>query len=127
MNEKDLTIWGRKLNVRVIFDHYSGENILQEQKDSLRLLLENMEVVDNTLDDVKMYCLKMDGSEIDNKEIPNIFKYVMPQSIYVGRPDNKNICGVAVICSYRFDPEENIAISFRNNKFVKIQSETALI
>ena len=56
--------------------------------------------------------------------IENIFKYVMPKSIFVPR-EEKRI--VAVLFDFRFDMEHGMAIVFENEKFSTIGSEDIIL
>ena len=118
MNKEKITIWGRDFDMEVKYDCYSGEEVLQIQKDALETFLKAGANIDASLDQVKQYCLKMNKADIGSDSIENIFKYVAPKYLYVERNKEKHV--VAIMCNYKFDLENGIAIVFENEKFSKI-------
>lgn len=121
-NKVKTKVWGRELELKVIFDVYEGEEILDNQKKALDMFLARKNLLEECVD-VKKYIKKMDGDEISG-EILNIFKYVAPKSLYVKRNEKKRI--VALLCDYRFDEEDGIALLFENEKFVKIETQNII-
>lgn len=57
--------------------------------------------------------------------INNIFKYVAPKYLYVARNNEKHV--VAIMCNYKFDPENGIAVIFENEKFSKIGMQDIIL
>ena len=51
----------------------------------------------------------------------DIFKYVIPEAIYVKR--NKRKHQIALLCNYRFDEEHGIAITYEDEKLKKIGTQ----
>ena len=72
------------------------------------------------------YCYITNRSDITEKEISNIFKYVKPKAIYIKR-DSVDERRVAIICSYRFNPDDGMAIVFKNEAFFQIGSENIIL
>ena len=122
MRKLKCEIWGRKLELDVIYDCFSGEEVLQGQVEALNDFIGKFEIVDKILPEVKQYCLKNDGEDIPDQDIPNIFRYIVPKSVYVERPDDGKTHIVALICAYKFDPEHGVAVWFRNERFWKISA-----
>lgn len=118
MSKEKITIWSRDFDMEVKYDCYTGEEVLQIQKDAIHSFLESRAAIDAALDQVKQYCLKNNKSDIGSDNIENIFKYVAPKYLYVVRNKEKHI--VAIMCNYKFDPENGIAVVFENEKFSKI-------
>ena len=58
------------------------------------------------------------NSDRINGSIENIFKYVIPVSIYIERNKKKRV--VSLLCNYRFDEEHGIAITYENEKLKNI-------
>lgn len=113
MNKVSLTIWGRSFELPVAFDCYEGEEILQEQYDALNKFCENETLITDVKTDVVQYCLGLNSKEIGGDTIDNIFKYVMPTGVYVRRSDSADRF-VGLVCKYRFNPEDGLAILFKN-------------
>lgn len=116
MPKTSTKIWGRKLSIDVIFDHYEGEDILPVQKEAIERFLENVEVVDAAETKVKKYCLKSD--QIKEDKIDNIFRYVKPKALIAMRSKKDRI--VVLLCDYKLDLEHGLAIEFKNEKFRRI-------
>ena len=77
------------------------------------------------MDQVKQYCLKSNKADIGSDNIENIFKYVAPKYLYVAR--NKDSRIVAIMCNYKFDPENGIAVVFENEKLNKIGMQDIIL
>ena len=119
MNKK-MTIWGREFNIKVVFDVFTGEEILDEQKKALEAFCAVAEKLLSDPKDIKKYCLKKNKKEIGNS-IDNIFKYVIPTSLLVKRDTKKHT--IALLCNYRFDEEHGLAIVYENEKLIRIVSQ----
>ena len=118
MTKKHVTIWGREMDLEIVFDRYDGEVILANQEKALDSLLSNWVVVDGAFEDVKRYCLEKCGDVVDGEHMDNIFRYVKPESLFVPRRQSKQI--VAMMCDFRPDLEHGLAIVFENEKLAKI-------
>lgn len=122
---KTLNIWGRDFDLEIYFDCYTGEKISIEQKEALDLFLQNPQLISEAKEKVIAYCLKRNAAEIGGT-IENIFKYVIPQSIYVQKsPDNARVVGL--MCAYRFNPEDGLAVVFRNEAYHEVGSQNIII
>ena len=117
MNEVELMIWGRTFKLEVVYDCYSGEEVLDIQREALGEFMNANTEIDLSLNRVKDYCLTHDSDNI-GYEIDNIFKFVVPKSIFVKRTDEHI---VALICNYKFN-EHELAIVFKNGRLFDIGS-----
>lgn len=121
MSKVKLNIWGREFDLDVIFDCYDDEKVTDFQKNILNEFINNTKPINNTLDSVKEYCLKDENLQgTDN--IDNIFKYVIPRSIYIERKETKGT--VVLLCDYKFDPEHGLAVVFENMVFKEVTTES---
>lgn len=102
-----LNLWGRDFQLKVVYDCLDGEDILKEQVTALEEFLSAD--TSKSIDLVIKYCLSENGKEIGGN-IDNIFKYVIPRSLYVPRKQKKPT--VAILCDYKFDIEHGIAMVF---------------
>lgn len=125
MSKEKITIWNREFDMDVKYDCYSGEEVLQIQKDAIATFLKSGASIDAALDQVKQYCLKNNSAEIGSDNIENIFKYVAPKYLYVARNREKHV--VAIMCNYKFDSENGIAVVFENEKFNKIGMQDIIL
>ena len=116
MSEKlDLVIWNRAFSLKVLFDCFDDEEVLDSQRTALKYFKEAD--ISASLDQVKQFCLEQNGKEIGTT-IDNIFKYVVPYSVYIPRKQKESTA--ALLCHYRFDIENDLALIFENGNLVKI-------
>lgn len=125
MSKEKITIWGRDFDMEVKYDCYTGEEVLQIQRDAMEAFLKSGATIDAALDQVKYYCLKNNKADIGSDSIENIFKYVAPKYLYVARNKEKHV--VAIMCNYKLDPENGIAVVFENEKFSKIGMQDIIL
>ena len=125
MNKIKVSIWGREFDLNIIYDCYSGEEVLESQKEAVKKFADADQAIALSLDALKEYCLTMNKEEIEANTIENIFKYVAPKYIYVPREDEKYV--VALMCNYRFDQEHGIAVVFEDEKFVKVGKQDIIL
>lgn len=125
MNKINVKIWGREYEMNIIYDCYSGEKVLSSQIDAVKAFSSSTQAIEESLPEVKKYCLTMDKEEINTDTIENIFKYVAPKYLYVSREDKKHV--VSIMCNYKFDQEHGIAVVFENEKFSKIGKQDIIL
>lgn len=125
MNKEKTMIWGREFELEVRYDCYTGEEILDSQKDAVASFLKSEGDDALSLEQVKRYCLSQNGEEIKDGIIENIFKYVAPKYLYVPQSTDRHI--VAIMCNYKFDQENGIAVVFENEKFCKVGSQDIIL
>ena len=83
-------------------------------------------LLDAALPKVKQYCLEVNRHEIPEDKIANIFKYVKPKTLFIKRT-TESIRKVAVICAYKFNPDDGLAIVFENEEISDIGTENIII
>ena len=125
MNKKRISIWGRQFNLEVCHDCYPGEEILDTQKDALKNFSDALPALERAKKEVEQYILKGNPQEFAHKALDNIFKYVMPKSIYV--PHDKKHRVIAILCNYKFDMEHGLAVVFENEHFKMIGPEDIVL
>lgn len=125
-NNITVNVWGRELNLNIIFDQYKGEEITPVQEKAYNSFVKNAEkLINGVKSDVEKYCLDQNKDEIGEK-VDNIFKYVKPKSLFIKRSKNNDRI-VALMCSYKFDPDHGRAIIFKNEKFVNIDKDDSIL
>ena len=126
MNKQPLTIWGRDFELDIVFDCYRGENILPAQTDALNKILQNIDLINQAKSSVEAYCIQRDSESIQSKVIENIFKYVIPKSLYIQRTkDNKRVVGL--MCNYKFDAEHGLVVVFENEKLKGVGNQDLVL
>ena len=118
MSKCKMSIWERKFELPLMYECYAGEEVLESQKEAFAMLEDNAKELAGSLDQVKKYVKKTGAAQLAGDEIENIFKYVMPKSIFV--PHSKKRRTVAIMCNYKFDMEHGIAVVFENGQFRKV-------
>lgn len=124
MNKVKVNLWGREFELFISYSCYPGEEVTDIQKNAVEVFCDNIVSVDTMLDELKKYVEKTSEAAVKLSEIDNIFKYVMPKSIFVPRSSNKV---VAIICNYKFDMENGIAVVFESGKFKEIGTQDIII
>ena len=124
MTNVEMDIWGRTFDLEVEYDCNDNEKIPQNQIDAVEKIL-NAPAVMQAKEAVEKYCLMQNSEEIGAEHIDNIFKYVMPLYLFAVRSDEKRV--VAIMCRYRFDLENGIAIVFENEKLKQVGSQDIIL
>lgn len=117
---KTLNVWGRNFKLEIIYDVFTGEEVLDEQIAALSEFLKKKDVLLQDPTPVKEYCISDRGEEVGGS-IDNIFKYVIPTSLYIKRETKNRV--VALLCNYKFDIEHGLAIVFENEKLKEIGNQ----
>lgn len=126
MNKVKINIWEREFELEVRYDCFEDEEeLLPAQEEAILKLLQYGNVINQSLDYVKEYCLSNDRDKFSEDNIDNIFKYVIPAYLYVMRKGSDRT--VAIVCDYRFDLEHGIAVVFKNEKFYQIGTQDIIV
>lgn len=126
MNKFNCKIWNRDFSLDVVFDVYKGETVTDKQNEAFECFQKNAGALLSDATEISKYCLKKNKDDIPGAAIENIFKYVIPQKLYVCRSKSDKR-EVALLCAYKFDPEHGIAIVFENEKLVKIGQQDIVL
>ena len=121
MNKRKINIWGRNFEISVVYECYPGEEVLESQQEAFAMLRDNMNEISGSLDAVKEYVHKTGAGQLADSPTENIFKYVMPKSIFV--PHTKKHRIAAIMCNYKFDMEHGLAVVFENGEFKKVGTQ----
>lgn len=124
MSKFNCKIWNRDFNLDIVFDVYKGESVTELQNEALKKFQDNASVLLESTEEISKYCLKSNKEEIGSNVVDNIFKYVIPQKIFVCRDKTRKI---ALMCAYKFDVEHGIAIVFENEKFKTIGPQDIIL
>ena len=124
MNKCKINIWGRNFELPVCYDCLPGEEALDNQKNALSFLISSPQAINESQKTVENNILSSDAQEV-GVTIENIFKYVMPKSIYIPRSNEKR--SVAIMCDYKFDPEHGLAVIFENEVFKAVSEQDTVL
>ena len=123
MSKRIIEIWGREFELDLIYKTYSGEKPLDSQIAAVDELDSNG--INIAKEEVEKYIIKNNSQELGSDSIDNIFKYVIPKSIYVPQVDGHRI--IALMCYYKFDMEHGLAIVFEKNRLKEIGKEDIVL
>ena len=121
MSNCNITIWDRAFELSVIYECYSGEEVLASQRESLAMLEENVQEVADSLEAVKEYVRETSAGQLGEDRMENIFRYVMPKTIFVPHTEKHRLA--AILCHYKFDMEHGMAVVFEDGKLKEIGQE----
>lgn len=126
-NDREYEIWGRNCKVNLVFDCYAGEEIDEVQEETIADFEDNLEPYTRCgLEAIKKYIIENYKSNIDDATIPNIFKYVVPKTVYVSKdPSKKKVIGI--LCHFRFDDEDGLAVKFVDGQVAEVGGEQIIL
>lgn len=117
---KEMTIWGRKLDLDIVFDVYDDEEILPSQETALNCFLEKESELFSLVDDrIISYCIDKSNGSL-SQPIDNIFRFLVPSSLFIKRSSCKR--KIILCCSFKYDIEHDVEIIYENEKLVDITS-----
>lgn len=121
MNNCKMTIWDRTFELSLVYECYPGEEVLESQKEAFAMLNDNAKEVAGSLGLVKKYVKETGEDQLKEEEIENIFRYVMPKSVFVPHIEKHRVA--AILCDYKFDMEHGIAVVFEDGRFKEVGPE----
>lgn len=120
-----VTLWGRRFELPAEINMYKGEEILQSQYDSI-IRFKNINIdMGDSLHAVADYCFKRNPREFKYDNKGNIFKYIIPKYLFISRTNGTRT--VAIMCNYKFDSDNGIAIVFKNEKFDSVGNQDSIL
>ncbi|WP_122642794.1 DUF6985 domain-containing protein [Luxibacter massiliensis] len=121
-----MDIWGRQVQIKVIFDLFQGEDISEQQGVAYDKFYENKEkIFETSYAKLKEYCLENYSDKVD-KNFINIYSYVIPKSLYIKREKNDKRT-IGFFCKFRFDKENDLVVLIENEEIVKIGTQDIIL
>lgn len=120
MPKQKIAIWGREFDLDVVFDCYKGEVVTPTQEDAYNSFCMHLDLLNSCKRNIEEYCKK----EHPDIVFDNIFKFVIPQAIFVKRSNDRI---VGIMCAYKFDIEHGLVIVFRNEAFEEIGPQDIIL
>lgn len=118
-------IWGRELDIKVVYDCYDNEEVIDNQVKAYQEFVKNSENIFNDVyKQLEMYC-KENYKEQFEESFDNIFKYIMPKTLYIKRSLEDRI--VAILCNFKFDIEHGLAVVIKNEEIVNIGNQDIIL
>ena len=116
-----MTIWGRELCLPI---EYSASI---EFKELMKIELSVKEFMDNSAEiilksqfSVVSYAKKFAAS-VGRTTSDDLFDYITPHMLLVNSDDGSIY--IALLCGFKYDPEHDIAIIYRDQKLVEVGSQ----
>ena len=118
MNKCKITVWGREFEIPVFCRKPEDEVLLTQ-------LTENEKEIDKSLTELRKYIVQSSEGQVTEKDLDNIFRYVMPQSVFIPHISGK--CLTSLLCNYKLDIEHGLAIVFEDGKFKEIGAQDIIL
>ena len=117
---------GRELSLNFIFDVFDNEEVTELQKETYNKVINNMDdIFVKSLEKLKEYCKNNYDIEVDET---NLYKYIVPKEIYIKREkENEDYCKIGILCNFKCDIENGIAIVLINNTVCDIGMQDIIL
>lgn len=120
----NMNIWGRDFELPVIIKQFKGIDITDIQKQAVEKIDDCNIAINQSKDKVEKYILDNGLKDNGITDVTNIFKYVIPKSIFIPKFNDRV---VAFMCNYKYDMEHGIAIVIENEKFKEIGQQDLIL
>lgn len=117
MSKVKIQVWGRDFTLDIFFDEYK-EYISCAQFETASLLADK--AIEDGTEVIKDYIKTHITSDTPIECVDNIFKYVIPTSVYI--PDTED-SEYIVMCDYKYDLEHGIALKYGKDGLISIDSQ----
>jgi len=116
----------RDINLKINFDVFDNEETTILQNRTFHQFMDNIkEIFVKSYNALKDYCSKNYNIELDDT---NFYKYIMPKQIYIKRESkDKEYCKFAILCNFKENIENGIAIVWANNKIEEIGMQDIIL
>lgn len=116
----------RVISLKISFDVFDNEEISLLQNKAYNQFMDNIqEIFIKSYDGLKDYCNKNYNIEIDET---NFYKFIMPKQIYIKRESkDKEYCKFAILCNFKEDIENGLAIVWVNNEIEEIGMQDIIL
>lgn len=116
----------REIDLKIYFDVFDNEEITILQNKTFHQFMDNIkEIFIKSYNALKDYCNKNYNIELDET---NFYKYIMPKQIYIKRESKgKEYCKFAILCNFKDDIENGLAIVWVNNEIEEIGMQDIIL
>lgn len=118
-----LNIWGRLFDLDIVYQNYSDE-LSSTNQNNFTSTITAIDFMDS-LEELKKYIMQHDSTRMDESSIQNIFKYVVPETIFIPFDDEKSV--FAILCNYRFDLEHGLAVVYEDGHFKEVGPQDIIL
>jgi hypothetical protein len=122
----DLVVWGTVSNLPIEFSSSVAPNYLSVAEESVRQFANNSSAItEGTRTAVESY-IKKTAFAIGISTPGFLTDCVKPHMLLV-RVDDDGCVSIALLCGFKYDPEHDIAIVFRNQELVEVGSQDIVV
>jgi len=125
IDELELTIWGRKFLLPIVYECYVGESVTENQISALELFVRHLDWIEKSKVDIVNYCKDKVLEDEENDKKDNIFSYIKPEQLFI-KHDLENP-RIAMMCKYRYDPEHGLAVVFSSEGEVIVGTQDIIL
>ncbi|WP_283624939.1 DUF6985 domain-containing protein [Clostridium butyricum] len=132
--KQSINILGQKIEVEIIANAYSGDSIIETQRNSYKWFLGNIKSLDENILNAVIEYAKKNASDISERifnnkvllpiTIENIDKFLKPTSILFDRDDNSTI---GILCDCKWEMEDGFAIKIENKNIIKMGTQDIIL
>jgi hypothetical protein len=126
MEKINMSLWGREIELELIYDRFDDEEITPDQSASFQEIKSKPQIFSETKEMVINYCLNNNPEQFSGGRIEDIFQYLTPKSIYIKRSRDNNR-EFALLCDYKFDPDNGIAVIFKNGELMQVAAQDQIL
>lgn len=121
MNKSTVRIWGRNFDLEVYYKKFQGKNVNLSQQEAYDKFLESEDIIEKSYRKVVSYIEDNYKNNLEEDRIENIFRYIIPKTIYI--PNDAFKRKIVILCDFKYDIEHGLAIVYENEELVKISSQ----
>jgi hypothetical protein len=116
-----LIIWDKEFSVPVKYaDSVELEAFSDIVQATQRFIANSTGIINESIPGVKAYVKKI-AKAIGVTTPDNLFECITPHMLLVGIDEGNAI--IALLCGFAYDPEHDIAITFRSNSLIEVGSQ----
>lgn len=125
MNNITMKIWGREFDIEVYIRKSQNSDIASLQEEAYNKFMESQRIIDEAEKNLLSYIEKNYKNDLNENKIENIFKYVIPKTLFLPRTVKERT--VVLLCDFKFDIEHGLAVVFENEKFKEVVSQDEVL
>ncbi|MDD8048378.1 MAG: hypothetical protein PHH04_02125 [Thomasclavelia sp.] len=122
INKCKLVIDKREFELSVYYETYEDNKVLDEQVQLVNKFVD-IKLGKEIVDKLSEYIISDDYNDLTS--VDNVYKYIMPQYLYVPRDTKKDV--IAIMCDYKFEVEHGLAIVFEKGKLKEIGTQDIIL
>lgn len=122
----DLVIWGTKYSLPIEYSDSIGSNFIATAEQSVLLFVDKTSEITESAKIVVESYIQKSALAIGIAEPDSLIDCVEPQMLLV-RVDDDGSVNIALLCGFKYDPEHDIAIVYKNEELVEVGSQDIVV